>query len=419
MNARDDKRTMDELVREAREGWVPPKPGADAQDVAEQKLFAQIDAHEKLPRIGSGLGVAADRRFWGSVAAITAVAAAALLLSRSSSTPVAEIDGAQPTAPSPVESPRPAAPAELASVAHGGEVRVDGVGVVAHEKTLHDGQTVEARGDAVFTAAERVSWLLENGTDVGVVRSGAHGAAIVLALRVGAVEAEVVPVPGGEAFAVDVDGVRVAVHGTHLRVARAQRDGTHVVVDLSEGVISVGTPPKSGSTVGEFLINAPAHVEFSVADLAGTFHVDHDAASVRTPVDPVGLIARQSADETPAPPVASPTPLAAAAASPPPPPAPAAMGPRTPTAPAPKPGPAEVILAAVHHCADTTLGPPGSGALTISSTLTVDANPDGTTRLTSFDPPVHPDLQQCVAQVAYGLRWSEGGAHRIPIELHR
>ena len=120
------------------------------------------------------------------------------------------------------------------------------------------------------------------------VRAGTRGGSIVLALRVGAVEAQVTPVAMGEAFAVDVDGVRVAVHGTHLRVARAERGGSWVVVDLSEGVISVGAPPKAGSTMG-VLVTAPAHVEFSTTDVDRTLRVEHDPARVRAPVDPAAI----------------------------------------------------------------------------------------------------------------------------------
>jgi hypothetical protein len=95
------------------------------------------------------------------------------------------------------------------------------------------------------------------------------------------------------------------------------------------------------------------------------------------------------------------------------------MGPRSPSAPAPKPPtPTEVIMAAVHHCADQVL-PHGGGALTISSTLIADVNGDGTTRIVRFDPPLHPDMQSCVSEVAYATRWTEAGEHRIPIELHR
>ena len=115
-------------------------------------------------------------------------------------------------------------------------------------------------------------------------RGDARPGALILALERGAVEAQVVPVAAGEAFAVDVEGSRVAVHGTHLRVAR---DGERVVVDLNEGVVSIGEAPRTGSVLGT-LVNAPAHVEFTAADAAGTLTQTHDPAGVR-PADAARL----------------------------------------------------------------------------------------------------------------------------------
>ena len=129
--------------------------------------------------------------------------------------------------------------------------------------------TVDRPGKLTFVA-ERTSR-----ATVTHVRGG-----LVLALEAGAVEAQVVPVATGEAFAVDVGPARVAVHGTHLRVSRA---GERVTVDLNEGVVSVGMAPRRGSTLGT-LVTAPAHVEFVASDAEGTLQVSHDPAAVRPPV---------------------------------------------------------------------------------------------------------------------------------------
>ena len=81
------------------------------------------------------------------------------------------------------------------------------------------------------------------------------------ALDDGAFEAQVTPVPSGEAFAVDVATptsiVRIAVHGTHLRVARA---GTRVTVDLTEGVVSIGSVSEA------FGRRAPARADLKMAE---------------------------------------------------------------------------------------------------------------------------------------------------------
>src|SRR5207237_528524 len=119
---------------------------------------------------------------------------------------------------------------------------------------------------------------------LGRARVKSAGESLVLGLEEGAIEAQVTPVPTGEAFAVDIAAgsslVRVAVHGTHLRVAR---NGSHVVVDLTEGVVSIGAPPRTGSTYGT-LVTAPSHVEFDAADLDHTLRIEHAPAAVRAPV---------------------------------------------------------------------------------------------------------------------------------------
>ena len=91
-------------------------------------------------------------------------------------------------------------------------------------KLVYRGQLDDSRprrGDSAQATVDRpgkLTLVLERGTRATITHSQG---ALVLALDEGAVEAQVVPVPSGEAFAVDVGSSRVAVHGTHLRVARA------------------------------------------------------------------------------------------------------------------------------------------------------------------------------------------------------
>jgi hypothetical protein len=429
----EDFSVVDALAEEARGRWLPVAPASDESradaDEAERKLFARIDAYEgKLKQRVLRRG---DASFWGPVAMITAIAAGALLYAHARDAEHASSEAQHPhdVEPSSVvavtsstfaspEAPRPTAPAELAMVTGGGELQVDGVradvkGANAGA-SIHDGNVVAARGgEAVFTAPGRVSWLLENGTELTSVRAGNHGGAIVLGLRSGAVEAQVTPVPNGEAFAVDIEGVRVAVHGTHLRVARETVNGeTKVTVDLNEGVILVGAPPKAGSTVGT-LVYTPAHVEFSVSDVEGTLQVDHDPAHVRAPVDPLSL-SREPRDESVVLPSAAPPAPGAPVAA-----APVAVGPRAPSMPAPKVKTAnDAIMEAVRSCSDESLHGK-TGSLTVSSMLTIDVKSDGMARIASFDPPIGPELQSCIGRTVYATRWSEPGAHRIPIEIHK
>jgi hypothetical protein len=72
----------------------------------------------------------------------------------------------------------------------------------------------------------------------------------------------------------------------------------------------------------------------------------------------------------------------------------------------------------VRSCADETLHG-AAGSVTISSLLTIDLKPDGGPLLAKFDPPLAPDLQACVAQKIFAMRFTEPGPLRIPIELHR
>ena len=156
-------------------------------------------------------------------------------------------------------------------------VGASGTRELAAGEAIAQGDTIDVRsGRAIFTRTvpSAVTWSLEDGSQVEV--RAARGT-LILALAKGAVEAQVAPVEAGEAFAIDVEGTRVAVHGTHLRV---ERQGSRAIVDLREGVVSIGLPPKSGSTYGD-LVTAPAHVEFDPADPHGTLKVTHEAARVR------------------------------------------------------------------------------------------------------------------------------------------
>jgi hypothetical protein len=240
--------------------------------------------------------------------------------------------------------------------------------------------------------------------------------ALVVALEHGAVEAQVVPVPHGEAFAVDVGTSRVAVHGTHLRVARA---GAHVSVDLNEGVISLGDAPRVGSTFGQ-LITAPAHAEFSAGEPTATLALSHDPSMVRAPVS----LSRTASSETRvAMPAAAPV-LVAARPEPtdtrehesavPVPPHPQT----TPAAahPAEDPHPEATIAAAVRSC---LAGRPRGDNVTVvvSTTLRLELAADGTIQAARFDPPVAPDVNSCAAGSIYRVRFGHGGSEAIPIDL--
>jgi hypothetical protein len=290
---------------------------------------------------------------------------------------------------------------------HGvGEVLVAGAraGAGAHARR---GASIETRGaTGVFDVPGRVHWTLEDESRVEVESAGAP---VVLALSRGALEAEVAPVASGEAFAVDVEGVRVAVHGTHLRVARL---GDQVVVDLSEGVVSIGVPPKIGSTYGA-LVMAPAHIEFQAGSLGTSLKVDHLAAAVREPIDlrasDEGAPASAPAPSAPSAPRDAPVAPVRAHVAAPHSPAHAAQAIGNPRA-------EEDIVAAVHACAAAQ---PRSSevAVTVSSTISIKLREDGSVQLAHFDPPLAPEIQACVSRTVFATRFIDAADRKIPVSF--
>ena len=280
-----------------------------------------------------------------------------------------------------------------------------------------------------------MTWALEDSSQVEV--RAARGT-LILALAKGAVEAQVAPVEAGEAFAIDVEGTRVAVHGTHLRV---ERQGSRAIVDLREGVVSIGLPPKSGSTYGD-LVTAPAHIEFDSADPHGTLKVSHEPTRVRGPqslaiVPPPRPIPREetAALRAPPPPLAAPTGAEHAALRPPPAqpapvapapaPAPAIAAPATVTSPVPPPpepahvdaNPEKTIVDQVLVCARKHVEHSDGVVITVSSRLELHIDDKGMVSSAVFDPPLSPEVTKCAASTIFGTRFAQPGAVSIPIDV--
>lgn len=316
-----------------------------------------------------------------------------------------------------------------------GVVRVGGEPASAGH-VLRAGDVVEAEQTrAVLERPRKVTWLLEHdgpeASPVGRARVKSAGESLVLGLEEGAIEAQVTPVPTGEAFAVDIAAgtslVRVAVHGTHLRVAR---NGSHVVVDLTEGVVSIGTPPRTGSTYGT-LVTAPSHVEFDAADLDHTLRIEHAPAAVRAAVSLVshesfgaGVTARNEpapADTTPAAP-AVPATVPRPANEPARVARPASEPSRVENAATPEARPAlpprEAIAAAVRACA-AQRSRPGNVRVTVSSSLELKVAGAGTVETARFVPPLLPEIQSCAAAAIYKAKLEDpaGTTVTIPIDF--
>ena len=331
------------------------------------------------------------------------------------------------------EERRPIAPVAIDDAAHAGSfVSARGATVQVGGAVAHEGQSFAAgdrldvrNGSPLFQQEGRVIFGLEHDSAVSVQHAASP---LVLSLERGAAEAQVTPVPTGEAFAIDVVAqggavARVAVHGTHLRVARA---GDHVVVDLTEGVVSMGTPPRRGSTNGA-LVTAPAHVELDIADLEHSLVVDHGSAAVRA-ADALAPEVKTAAVSTQSP--MAPPPgvhhddpphvdhAAAAAAAIVTAPKPSNVDP-APAVVEPNPNADQDLAASVRACVSALPHAP-EVTVTISSTLSLKVGDDGFVQAARFDPPLPVDAQECAARSIYKkTRFVHGGDVSVPIVITR
>ena len=272
------KSKLEALVKEARDERVPEVDWAKMEEPLFARVAAEARAQQAIARY-EGKG-----RTWVVGATLLAMAAAVpLFLANTHDATLDTTAGAHDPSAGDLSCGR--IPARLVHLTRAG---------VTHDATpgesLARGDVIEPKnGRVVFTRTEAagggVTWDAEDNTRV--VKFARRAGRWCSALVRGAVEAQVAAVPNGEAFAIDVEGARVAVHGTHLRVSR---EGTRATIDLREGVVSIGLPPRSGSTYGD-LVTAPAHVEFDSSDPHGTLkvsHRDHARAQRRRSKAPAG-----------------------------------------------------------------------------------------------------------------------------------
>jgi hypothetical protein len=402
MTDRSREEALAQVVEEAKVSLVPREVDWSAAwaGLAERALR---EARTDVAAREAGGGERTVSRRWGAYGAaalVAAAAAVALLVTRAP-------EDASPSAP-PVAAAERTAASALVSTTGQGAVRIGGEAAGAGH-VLRAGDEIQAlQARALFEREGKVTWLLEGrdgGGGEGRARVTAATDSLVLALEDGAIEAQVTPVPSGEAFAIDVatdrGTVRVAVHGTHLRVSRS---GTRVVVDLTEGVVAIGPPPSSGLTRGT-RITAPAHVELDARDVQGTLAIDRAPAALRAaiPLNAAALVARAEAAERPS---ADPPEKNAPPSSSGPP-----HGPRT-AARAPR----EAVARAVRECAAAQR----KGAdvkVTVSSELRLHTDGGGKITRAQFDPPLRPDIQSCAAEAIYKLTLEETGTLTVPIQF--
>lgn len=379
----------------------------------DQELFARIEQERRFERSRT---VSVRRApVWGlGAAALAAAACFALAAGKTHYTSSLDGTGVQFAGASPGA---PSVAGNVVGILGSGELLIDGRPAPVGAE-LHLGNVLETRGTSVTVDRPgKLTMVFEAGTRATVTHTQG---ALILALDTGAVEAQVVPVASGEAFAVDVDGSRVAVHGTHLRVERAAE---HVVVDLNEGVVVVGSAPRQGSTVGT-LVTAPAHADFDATTLASTFVVTHEPAAVRAPVGiasaaPSTLATSVVLTLLPSAPahtaearVAAPAaqPVARPAARPP------SQDQVAAPAPGPDPNAAATVASAVRACMAAR---PSAENVTVvvNTTLHVDLDDAGNVRAARFDPPVAPGVNACAAVAIYRTRWAHAGSADVPVDF--
>jgi len=422
------KPTIDDLVREAREERVPDVDWAKM----EEPLFARV-AEEARSRAAVEQ-YEGKRRTWVAAGVVLAMAAAVPLF----------LAGTHETTLDPSASVRDPSAGELSWKDPNATVHLTHAGL-AHDAVDGDslavGDFVESKGGRAAFARKDPTGVTWDAEDSARVEVRSTRGTLILALERGAVEAQVAPVENGEAFAIDVDGARVAVHGTHLRVSR---DGARVTVDLREGVISIGLPPRSGSTYGD-LVTAPAHVDFDPADPHGTLKVSHELGRVRvaTNLDRPREAAREGRKDrlaeapaaatqlprpatTPATPAAPPLSPRPSPVAPPPvspslaPPSPASVAapvPPSPTSPQVDPNPRRTITDAVRSCESAHVAHATGVVVTVSSTLELHIGDGGMVEAAHFEPPLAPDVQDCAVKAIYGTRFAAAGALSIPIDF--
>ncbi|WP_438014661.1 FecR family protein [Sorangium sp. So ce315] len=422
----------------------PPEPRWDA---IERELFARIDrpaparcaASPRRSSLGRALGFA------------TAAAAIALaIVAAGRSAPPVAVAPAPPRARDLAEIPRaPGAADDLAF------------------RALRPGDSIETAAHAVsFADVGSVRWTLLPDSRAVVRAVGAAGVGHVIALERGSVRADVVtraPEEGlVEAFAVEVDGTRVAVHGTRFTVTRL--DG-RVEVDVEHGTVAVGPAAYRGATTARLLVgpsrgtfsldggrdarllprpaeqdSAPAAASppparppaphrpatagahppsGSAAVAAAAAHDEEPAAHDEEPAahdEEPAAPAASSVGEPIAPPPAEPAPAdAGPAAAQPSAAAPAAEAQQAPPPPALTPASATSLLS---RCfAREAAGGSSSVRRSIVSTLRISVRPDGSVAGVRFDPPLRPALQAC-AEGLYRGRFAEGPQQvEIPLTI--
>jgi ferric-dicitrate binding protein FerR (iron transport regulator) len=420
------------LVREAREDLGTQEAGGVDWTRVDASLFERI----KQERASASEIATSTRRWSWPVLALAATAAASVGFA-------VGIRGALERAHSPTAETALEGAANVVSIEEGGRILVNGR-AARSGATLRLGDVIEAQGGpATLQGVGKLTMRLEGGARAKVTQVRQP---VAVALERGALEARVVHVAHGDAFVVELDGARVAVHGTHLRVAR---EGARVTVDLSEGIVSIDDVRRMGSSASGTLMVAPAHAEFVVTQPLETLTVTREVAALRTPIElasaaPSPPAARESGTQTPALQALEPrlrdprestrggpraleapgTEAEGRVPRPEGPPMPNAEGHPTAGAtaaagpgPQPKEGVGEAEIAKAIRACMADRPRPENVTISVTTTLYLTLAEDGSVRTARFDPPVAPDVNECAAAVIYKSHFVHGGNATVQVDF--
>lgn len=411
----DEIRALRVMVEELKAEPPPELPW----DTIEQRLLARIDhdASDGVRKPGRNWGESPLSRVLGLVAAAAVIAIGVATSRDAGEAPGAPVAARANATRVAAATPVPAGARDL--------------------RKLKAGDVIEATATPItYARGGLCAWTLAPGS-VARVRSmgdASSGVGHTVALERGTIRAEVTPRDPAEglveAFAVEVGGTRVAVHGTAFSVTL---DGGHAVVDVEHGAVAVGPVGHVGATTGHLLVG-PTRASFSLDGGRSARLLPREPARVAAvpppapPAKPSPAAepsegARDAAPVAPAAPVVAAHPaLSAHPAGHDVNPGPAARPQVEPEAPAAPAQPPLLTVATVRarldRCFRSTheAGSP-SVEMSVSSTLRLQLNADGTVRSARFDPPLKPELVACAGTAIAG-RFAEGGGNLdIPVSF--
>jgi FecR protein len=389
---------LDKLVREARDHFGTREAVTVDWRAVDDALFARLEQEARTRR------TRAPVRWWPRALVPVALSLSAVTIALFVVRGPRQAVGVSQSPVGEAEDP-----GDRVSIEGSGQATVQGV-AVSGERQLRLGDVVETQGSSVtLERPGKVSMTLEANSRIRVSKMRET---LVLVLERGAVEAQVTPVAHGEAFAVDVEGSRVAVHGTHLRV---RREDWRVIVDVNEGVIAVGDTPRSGLVLGAVVV-ASAHAEFMAFDALGTLKVSRDPAALRWPAPSAAPAAKgdvaTAESHAGVEPASSRMPLSRASEP---------RGEARASAQSASASPANVtpeadLAGIVRKCmADRPRAE--NVTILVRTTLHLILGDDGWVQSARFDPPVAPDVNACAAQSIYRTHFDHGGNVTLSVDF--